>query len=113
MLGWLTLGLRPYLTRIEQAVKKRVLSPADRARGIFVEFSVEGLLRADSSARAELMSKMIQNAALKPNEWRRKENLAPAEGGDQLFINSTLIPLLQAGQPRPLPKPAGAPEDQQ
>lgn len=102
MLGWLTLGLRSYLTRIEQAAKKRLLSPGDRARGIFVEFAVEGLLRADSSARAELLSKMVQNAALMPNEWRRKENLAPVPGGDQLFINSTLVPLSQAGQPRPI-----------
>lgn len=102
MLGWLTLGLRSYLTRIEQAAKKRLLSPADRSRGIFIEFAVEGLLRADSTARAELMSKMVQNAALMPNEWRRKENLAPVEGGDQLFINSTLVPLSQAGQPRPM-----------
>jgi hypothetical protein len=45
---------------------------------------------------------MVQNAALMPNEWRRKENLAPVEGGDQLFINSTLVPLSQAGQPRPM-----------
>ena len=97
-LAWLTLGLRPYLTRIEQAVKKRILTPADRARGIFVEFNVDGLLRADSKSRAELMSKMIQNAALEPNEWRRKENLPRRDGGDQLFINSTLVPIAQAGQ---------------
>jgi HK97 family phage portal protein len=112
VLAWLTLGLRPYLTRIEQAVKKRVLTPADRARGLFVEFSVEGLLRADSAGRAELLSKMMQNAALKPNEWRRKENLPPEDGGDQLFINSTLIPLSMAGQPRG-PAPISPPEDLQ
>lgn len=100
VLAWLTLGLRPYLIRIEQALKKRVLSPADRARGLFVEFAVEGLLRADSAARAELLSKMLQNASLMPNEWRRKENLPPMPGGDQLFINSTLVPLAQAGKPR-------------
>lgn len=107
MLGWLTLGLRPYLTRIEQAAKKRLLSPVDRQRGLFVEFAVEGLLRADSAARAELMSKMIQNAGLRPNEWRRKENLPrdPNPMADELYINSTLIPLSMAGHPRKLPPP--------
>lgn len=97
ILAWLMTGLRPYLVRTEQAAKKRLLTAADRARGLFVEFNVEGMLRADSAARAELMSKMIQNAALTPNEWRRKENLSPMDGGDQLFINSTLAPLSQAG----------------
>lgn len=102
ILAWLMTGLRPYLVRIEQAAKKRLLSPADRARGLFVEIAVEGLLRADSAARAELMSKMIQNAGLRPNEWRRKENLPPDPSplADTLFINSTLVPLSMAGQPR-------------
>lgn len=105
VIGWLTLGLRPYLTRIEQRVKKNLLTPGDKARGIFAEFAVEGILRADSAGRAELMSKMMQNAALKPNEWRRKENLPAEPGGDSLYINSTLIPLSMAGQPRGGPQP--------
>lgn len=107
MLGWLSLGLRSYLIRIEQAAKKRLMSPADRARGLFVEFAVEGILRADSAARAELLSKMVQNGALMPNEWRRKENLPPVLGGDQLFINSTLVPIDQANRPRPMGSPSG------
>jgi len=113
ILSWLMTGLRTYLVRVEQAMKKRLLSPADRARGLFVEFAVEGMLRADSAARAELMSKMVQNAALMPNEWRRKENLPAVEGGDQLFINSTLVPITQAGQPRATAAAAAVPEDTQ
>lgn len=112
VLAWLTLGLRPYLVRIEQAVKKRLLTPADRARGLFVEFAVEGILRADSKTRSELMSKMVQNGAMKPNEWRRRENLPPEAGGDRLFINSTLIPLAMAGQHRQ-PDRLAPPEDTQ
>lgn len=112
MLGWLTLGLRSYLVRIEQAIKKRLLTPADRARGLFAEFAVEGLLRADSTARAELMSKMVQNAALTPNEWRRKENLSPLPGGDSLYINSTLVPLEQAGMKKAKPLPMGGADGQ-
>lgn len=95
MIGWLTLGLRPYLVRIEQRIKKSLLTPADRARGIFVEFNVEGLLRADSKARAEIFNLMVQGGALQPAEWRRKENLPFVEGSDKLFINQTLAPLNQ------------------
>lgn len=100
MLGWLTLGLRPYLNRIEQRIKKSLMTPEDTARGIFAEFNVEGLLRADSAGRAALYASLIQNAVMKPNEARSKENLPHEDGGDQLLINSTLIPLSLAGQPR-------------
>lgn len=109
LLGWLMTGLRPYLVRTEQAIKKRLISAEDRRNGIFAEFAVEGLLRADSAGRAEMNSKMVQNAALTPNEWRKRENLPPREGGNQLFINSTLVALNQLaagdiGRGRPFPE---------
>jgi HK97 family phage portal protein len=96
MQSWLTLGLRPYLKRIEQAISKRLLTPAEQFR-YFAEFNVEGLLRANSQGRAEFYSKMVQSAGMTPNEMRSKENLPPMEGGNQLLINSTLIPLAMAG----------------
>jgi HK97 family phage portal protein len=108
MIGFLTFSLRPYLTRIEQAVKKQLISPEDRAAGVFVEFALEGLLRADSQGRAEYLSKKLQNGALMPNEWRALDNQPPVDGGDQLFVNSTLVPLDQAGQRRTQPA-AGEP----
>ena len=108
MIGFLTFSLRPYLTRIEQAIKKQLLTPADRAAGVYAEFTVEGLLRADSQARAEFLSKMVQNGALKPNEWRRLENLPAVDGGDTLFVNSTLVPIARAGQVKTQPA-AGEP----
>lgn len=97
MQSWLTLGLRPYLKRIEQAISKRLLKPAEQLR-YFAEFNVEGLLRANSQGRAEFYSKMVQSAGMTPNEMRSKENLPPMDGGDQLLINSTLIPLALAGK---------------
>ncbi len=53
------------------------------------------------------MSKLIQNGLKTPNELRKKNNDHPLEGGDILLINSTLIPLTDAGrlgarQPKPL-----------
>ena len=97
MLGWLTLGLRPYLTRIEQAVKKRLIVPAERGR-IFAEFNVEGLLRADSAGRAALLSSLGQNGYLTRNEGRGLDNRPPMPGGDVLTVQSNLIPLDQLGK---------------
>lgn len=97
LIAWLTLGLRPYLKRVEQAISKRLIAPGERGR-IYAEFNVEGLLRADSAGRAEYYSKMVQNAGITPNEIRLRENLPPLPGGDDLLINSTLIPLKHAGR---------------
>jgi HK97 family phage portal protein len=114
MLGWLTLGLRPYLTRVEQAIKRSLIEPGDRAT-FYAEFTVEGLLRADSAGRAEMYSKLMQVAAITPNQIADRENLPRFEGGDVHLVNSTLVPLDQAGrnpgrvQPapgEPIPEPA-------
>lgn len=103
---WFILGLDSFWRNIENSINKRLLSPKDR--GIYyAEFDRDGLLRMDSQARAEFMSKMIQNGLKTPNELRKKSNDHPLEGGDVLLINSTLIPLTDAGrlggrQPKPL-----------
>lgn len=110
MLGWLTLGLRPYLSRVEQAIKKRLIS-ADERSSVFAEFNVEGLLRADSAGRAALYSTFAQNGINTRNEIRARENLPPMEGGDDLTVQSNLVPLAMLGkQPEPAPAPEIEPE---
>lgn len=99
MLGWLTLGLRPYLTRFEQAAKKRLIVPKERGR-VFVEFNVEGLLRADSAGRAAMLSSLGQNGYLTRNEGRAMDNRPPLPGGDDLTVQSNMIPLSQLGDAR-------------
>ncbi|WP_315833911.1 phage portal protein [Bradyrhizobium prioriisuperbiae] len=102
---WLTLGLNSFLTSIERSINKRVLSPVERS-SYFAEFERNALLRIDSQARAEFIAKMIQNAQMTPNEGRRTDNKLPMPGGDVLLVNSTLIPLTDAGRlTRSLPTP--------
>lgn len=97
MLGFLTFTLRPWLTRVEQAIRKSLIEPGDRTKYI-VEFSIEGLLRADSAARAEFYSKMTQNGIYTRNFCRGLENLPPLPGGDELTVQSNLIPLVLLGK---------------
>lgn len=102
MLAWLTLALGTELERIEQAIEKQLLLPADR--GIYkVEHVVEGLLRADSAARAALYSSLGQNGVMRRNEMRRKENLPrdPSPGADMLTVQSNLILLDHLGKEPP------------
>lgn len=96
-LGFLIFTLRERLKRIEQAIMKQLLTPAERLT-ITVEFNFEGLLRADSAARAAFYSLMVQNGIMTRNEVRRLENLAPIDGGDDLTIQSNMIPVSKLGE---------------
>src|SRR3546814_7377812 len=62
-LGFQKFTLRRRLKRIEQALEKQILTPRDRADGITIEFNLEGLLRADSSARADFYREMASIGA--------------------------------------------------
>ena len=97
MIGFLTFTLRPWLARIEQRAKMSLVKPADRGR-VFVEFNVEGLLRADSAGRAALYSVGVQNGIWTRNEVRRRENQPAEPGGDILTVQSNLVPLATLGQ---------------
>ncbi len=96
-IGFLIFTLRERLKRIEQAITKQLLTPAERLT-ITVEFNFEGLLRADSAARASFYSQMVQNGIMTRNEVRRLENLPPLDGGDDLTIQSNMIPAKQLGE---------------
>lgn len=93
-LGFLTYTIRPYLTRWESAVSGALLNRTDRRR-YFIEHNVEGLLRADSMARASFYSQMAQNGVMTRNEIRRKENLPPHEGADELTVQVNLTPVAE------------------
>ena len=104
MIGFLTFTLRPWLTRIEQAINKDLI-PLAAQQNTYAEFSIEGLLRADSAARAEYFAKMANNGVMTRDEIREKENL-PRKGGnaDVLTVQSAMIPLDQLGQSSPSPQ---------
>lgn len=97
MIAWLTLGLRPYLVRIEQSARKQLLPAAERAR-FYPEFAIEGLLRADSAGRAALYSSFAQNGVMTRNEIRKLENLPRLADGDDLTVQTNLVPLGMLGQ---------------
>ena len=65
------------------------------SRNRWVAFNLEGLLRGDYRARMEGHAKAIAAGVRKPNECRELENLPPAEGGDQAFIQGAMRPLTE------------------
>ncbi|ATQ78288.1 phage portal protein [Massilia violaceinigra] len=89
--------LRAYMVRIEQGIKKSLMKPAERAR-YFSEYSVEGLLRGDSVTRFQVYATATSNGLKTRNECRALENDPPLPGGDELTVQSNLIPLSLLGK---------------
>ncbi|WP_245418293.1 phage portal protein [Cohaesibacter haloalkalitolerans] len=96
-LSFIKFTLRRRLKRIEQALIKQLLSAADRAAGIYVEFNLEGLLRGDSQGRATFYQSGLSNGWLTINEVRRRENLPPVAGGDVPRMQMQNVPITEAG----------------
>lgn len=98
MIGFLTFTLAPWLRRIEQAISKDLLSPGERAR-FYPHFSVEGLLRADSAARAAFYTAMVNNGIYTRDDCRVKEDMEPMGGNAAvLTVQSAMVPLDAIGQ---------------
>lgn len=89
-LQFLTNTLRPLLVNIEQEIARCLL---DGDEDYFAEFSVEGLLRADSAGRSAYYTTALQNGWMSRNDVRRLENMAPIEGGDIYTVQLNLTPL--------------------
>ncbi|MBN8727595.1 MAG: phage portal protein [Xanthomonadales bacterium] len=81
MRHFVTVTLRPWLARWEQAMERSLLGPIARQR-YFIEFSAEGLLRGDAKNRSEFYQSGIDAGWLLPSEARRLENLPAVEGID-------------------------------
>ncbi len=97
LITFLTFTLRPWLKRIEDAVNTRLLSPVEQQR-YHVEFSIEGLLRADSAGRANFYAAMVNNGIFTRDEVRILENKIPRGGNaDVLTVQSAMAPLDSLG----------------
>lgn len=87
---FLTHTLRPLLVNIEQEISRCLLNSDE---DLFAEFSVEGLLRADSAGRAAYYTSALQNGWMSRNDVRRLENMPPIEGGDIYTVQLNLTQL--------------------
>lgn len=100
VLGFLKFTMTKRLKRIEQSLMKQLLTPADRAKNVRIEFNQEGLLRGDSMGRAQFYEIMKRTGVMTTNECRAKENLPPVEGGDVVTVQMQDVPLSEAVKPQ-------------
>jgi HK97 family phage portal protein len=98
--GFHKFTVRPMLVNIEQAVRKRVMTPKQRA-SMSIEFSLDALLRGNAKDRAELHAKNVQNGLVTRAEVRQLEGWPYIEGTDALTVQTNLIPLEMLGKIQP------------
>ncbi|MDY7067577.1 hypothetical protein PsexTeo8_40590 [Pseudomonas extremaustralis] len=84
--GYITFGLKPYIDAVEDELNDKIY----RASSRFVEFTVEGLLRADSAGRASYYQAALGGSGgsgwMTINEVREKENQPPMPGDEYNHI---------------------------
>jgi HK97 family phage portal protein len=96
-LGFQKFTLGPRIRRIEQSLSKQLLTAADRANEVTIEFSLEGLLRGDSAGRSAYYQAMTNMGTMTINEVRALENLPPIQGGDVARMQMQNVPIMEAG----------------
>jgi HK97 family phage portal protein len=89
MLGFVTHTLRPYVTKIEDAMST-LMSRYPGGAESFIKFNMNGLIRGDIQSRYSAYSTGLQSGFLAINDIRRLEDLSPQEGD---AANAVRVPL--------------------
>jgi HK97 family phage portal protein len=76
-IGFVRWSIQPRVTQREQELTNKLLSEADRKKGLRVRVDVNVLLRADMSGRAAWYESLSKIGALTPDEIREEEGRAP------------------------------------
>lgn len=83
--------LKRWVEQTEQEINLKLFGRTSNVR--YAEFNLDGMLRGDFKTRMDGYATGVQNAILKPNEARRRENLPDEDEGDQLMIQGATVPV--------------------
>lgn len=87
MLAFLTFTLQSYTEEWESAIRYSLIP---HGSDINVDHDTSGLIRMDSTAKANYLSKLTQNGLMTRNEARQKLNLPEVEGANTLTVQTNL-----------------------
>ena len=91
----------PRLEDYQDTLATQLAPDFDRSGAHYAAFLLDEVLRGDYEMRVPANAQAIQTGQATINEIRRQENKPDIEGGDELFLNSALLPLttlLEAGE---------------
>jgi HK97 family phage portal protein len=108
-IGFAVYCLVPILRRFEQELNRKLFRPDldPEEAGLFVEHSLDGLLRGDVLKRSQALEIKMRNGVISDNEWRRLEGMNPKPGGDMFMMPMNMTRLDEDGTNLD-PEPAGA-----
>lgn len=92
MLMFLTFTIQSYLDEWESAIR---FSLIPNGSNINVDHDTGPLVKMDSTAKANYLSRLVQNGLMTRNEARRLLNLPEIDGGDELTVQTNLTPIDQ------------------
>lgn len=98
--GFVMFTLRRRLKRIEAALRKQLLTPADIIRGITIEINLDGLMRGSPAERSAFYNAGLQNGWFTINEVRALENMPPVEGGEVPRMQMQNTPITMTAAPQ-------------
>jgi HK97 family phage portal protein len=107
--GYYSDCLHELIESAEAALDEGLELPA----GQYTEFDLDGLLRMDTAARYDALSKLVGAGVMAPNEARGKENLKPVKGGELPYLqqqNWQLGQLADRKAPDDVPTDQGRPD---
>lgn len=93
-------ALAPLMRQIEQEFESHLV-PAVVSRDYRIRFDLRALYQTDLLTRADIDAKELANGLRTVNELRRREGLAPVEGGDRPLVTANLLPLETLGAQKP------------
>jgi HK97 family phage portal protein len=93
MRGWYKRSLRNRVRSLQESMRASLIPAAARSR-MRITHDFDDLLKLDKGERMEAHQKGINSGVITPNEARQEEDLPPLDGGDELYANGTIQPLL-------------------
>ena len=109
-LAYLQRGLLPWLMRIEQEARAKLLTTPEARRDYCIEHDTANFMRGETQSRYEAYSKAINSGFMTQNEVRRRENLNPLPGGDEIMLPLNMVKAGGADQGTGSARAAGARE---
>ncbi len=73
----------PWARRLEQSADKRLLTPEDRAAGLYTKLNEKAVLRMAAKDQMEFLARGVLSGILMRNEAREKLDLNPIDGLDE------------------------------
>jgi len=112
---YLNTALMPWLIAFEQQALLKLLLPAERRAGVYVEHTLAALQRGDIKTRFNAYGMALRDGWMNRDEVRARENLSPigeAAGGSKHTVQLNLTTLEKVGDdPSPDPVPVEPAEE--